>query len=93
MKAIDFMVGRTVDYRMPATINVGFGNTCGSHGGTSLLETYVDAVSNYGRVVTTVGADDKGGRGGRISGTPTEGSPVDVKLSISPYETGSSVQL
>lgn len=93
MKAIDFVVRRAVDYHMPVAINISFGNTYGSHDGTSLLETYIDAVSNYGRVVIAVGTGNEGGRGGHISGTLAEGNPVDVELSISPYETGFSVQL
>ncbi len=93
MKAIDYVVKRAVDFQMPVSINISFGNTYGSHDGTSLLETYIDAVSNYGRVSIAVGTGNEGGKGGHISGTLVEGASADIELSISPYETGLSVQL
>lgn len=93
MKAIDYVIKQAAEYRMPVAVNLSFGNTYGSHDGTSLLETYIDAASNYGRTVIVAGTGNEGSRGGHISGTLAKDQPRDIELSISPYETGFSVQL
>lgn len=93
MKAINYVVKKAVEYRMPVAINLSFGNTYGSHDGTSLLETYIDDASNFGRAVIAVGTGNEGSKGGHISGTLVEENPQNIELSISPYETGFGVQL
>lgn len=93
MKAVDYVVKEAAAYRMPVAINISLGNTYGSHEGTSLLETYIDAVSNFGRAVIAVGTGNEGSKGGHISGTLTAGRLQNVELSISPYETGFGVQI
>ena len=45
------MVQKAIEYRKPIAINISIGNTYGGHSGTSLLETYIDDISNYGRTV------------------------------------------
>lgn len=93
MKAIDYVMRQAAAYRMPVAINISLGNTYGSHDGTSLLETYIDEVSNFGRAAIVVGTGNEGSKGGHISGVLTAGQPKQVELSISPYETGFGVQL
>lgn len=93
MKALDYVVRKAIEYQMPVAVNISFGNTYGSHDGTSLLETYLDDISNFGRLVIAVGTGNEGGRGGHVSGTLRMGETKEVELSISPYETGLSVQL
>lgn len=93
MKALDFVLRRAVDDQMPVAVNISFGNTYGSHDGTSLLETYMDAVSNFGKAAIAVGTGNEGSKRGHISGMLQMGTERDVELSISPYETGLSVQL
>lgn len=93
MKALDYVVRQAITYQMPVAINISFGNTYGSHDGTSLLETYIDDISDVGRVSIAVGTGNEGGMGGHISGILRQGETREVELSISPYETGLSVQL
>jgi len=38
MQGVDYAVKKALEYRMPVAINLSFGNTYGSHNGTSLLE-------------------------------------------------------
>ncbi len=93
MTAIDYVVRRAAQLGKPVAINISIGNTYGSHDGTSLLETYIDNVSNYGKNIIVVGAGNEGRNGGHISGTLVPGQSVNVELSIAPYESGLSVQL
>ena len=93
MRALDYVVKRAVDFGLPVAVNVSIGNTYGSHDGTSLLETYIDGISNYGRNVIIIGSGNEAGFGGHISGALTMGNAVNVELSIAPYESGITVQL
>jgi subtilisin family serine protease len=93
LTAIDYVVRRAAEFGKPAAVNISIGNTYGSHDGTSLLETYIDGVSNYGRNVIVIGSGNEARAGGHISGVLSEGENVNVQLSISPYETGITVQL
>lgn len=60
MTALDYVVQKALEYRKPAAINISIGNTYGGHSGTSLLETYIDDISNYGRNVICVGSGNEG---------------------------------
>lgn len=93
MKALDYVARRAIVYRSPMAINISFGNTYGSHDGSSLLETYIDDMSNFGKLVIVVGTGNEGGKGGHTSGVLQMGETKDIELSISPYETGLNVQL
>ncbi|MFT4105938.1 MAG: S8 family peptidase [Lacrimispora sp.] len=93
MRAVNFVVREAVALQMPIVINLSFGNTYGSHDGTSLLETFLDDISNYGKTVIVVGTGNEGVSGGHISGVLTMASPQEVELSVGGYQTGFSVQL
>ncbi len=48
MRALDYVVGIAQEWRMPVAVNLSFGNTYGSHDGTSLLETYLNSMGRAG---------------------------------------------
>lgn len=97
MKAMNFAVTRAVEMGMPLAVNISFGNTYGSHDGTSLLETFLDDIGNYGRTVTVVGSGNEGAAAGHTSGRLRPGrtgaEEERIELSVAPFETGVSVQL
>lgn len=93
MRALDYVVRRAAQMGMPVAVNVSIGNTYGSHDGTSLLETYIDGISNYGRNIIVIGTGNEAGSGGHISGVLTMGNTENIELSIAPYENGITVQL
>lgn len=93
MRAANFAVKEAVDMQMPLAINLSFGNTYGSHDGTSLLETFLDELSNYGKTVIVVGTGNEGVSGGHISGVLTMASPQDIELSVGGYQQSFSIQL
>lgn len=93
MKAVNFVMEQAAEYIRPVAVNLSFGNTYGSHDGNSLLETYLNDISDYGRAVICVGTGNEGAGGGHNTGILTEREPVDVEMSVAPYETGFGVQL
>ena len=93
MRAVNFAVQQAVELQMPLAINLSFGNTYGSHDGTSLLETFLDDISNYGKTVIVVGTGNEGVGGGHISGVLTMSRPEEIELSVGGYQQSFSVQL
>lgn len=93
MRGLDAVVRTAMELGLPTAVNLSFGNTYGSHDGTSLLETYIDSISNFGRTVLAAGTGNEGASGGHTSGRLVMGREENVELSVAPYETGFSVQL
>lgn len=92
MRALDYAVRRAVSLQMPLVVNVSFGNTYGSHDGTSLLETYLDTAASIGRTVIVVGSGNEGNSRGHTSGKLSMHSE-EVELLVGAYQSGFGVQL
>lgn len=91
MRAVDFAVTEAVNRQMPLVVNISFGNTYGSHDGTSLLETFLNDIGNYGRVTMVVGSGNEGAAGGhRILDLFEEQT---AELSVAPNQVSFSVQI
>lgn len=69
MRALTYTVSKAIALQMPVAINLSFGNTYGAHNGTSLLERFLDNVSESGRNVICVGSGNEGASGGHVGGS------------------------
>ncbi|MBD5515260.1 MAG: S8 family peptidase [Lachnospiraceae bacterium] len=69
MRALTYTVDKAIELQMPVAINLSFGNTYGAHNGTSLLERFLDNVSEIGRSVICVGSGNEGASGGHVGGS------------------------
>ena len=96
MRAITYVVRKAASLGMPAAVNISIGNTYGAHDGTSLLERFMDNVSEIGRSVVCVGSGNEGAAGGHVAGnlsTGQIGSIKAVELRVAPYQSSINVQL
>lgn len=97
MRAVNFVVGKAAELGKPLVVNLSFGNTYGSHDGTSLLETFLDDIGNYGRTTIVAGSGNEGAAAGHVSGylsqSRSESGRAQIDLSVAPFESGLSVQL
>lgn len=91
MEAVDYMIKAAQRYRMPLSINLSFGNSYGSHDGTSLLSTYLDSMADGRRVVISVGTGNEGSGAGHTGGNISENP--DTELQVSRFQKAFSVQL
>ncbi len=64
MRALDYVVEKALQLKMPMAVNMSFGNNYGSHSGTALLESYINDMSNYWKTVISVGTGNEGRREG-----------------------------
>lgn len=69
MRAMTYVVNKAVELQMPLVVNLSFGNTYGAHDGSSLLERFLDNVSEIGRTVICVGSGNEGASGGHLAGS------------------------
>lgn len=93
MSAMTYVVKKAVSLNMPIAINISFGNTYGSHDGTSILERFMDNVSEIGRSVICVGSGNEGTASGHAGGFLQEGLNIREQFSIGEYERTLSIQL
>ncbi|MBR2046292.1 MAG: S8 family serine peptidase [Agathobacter sp.] len=93
MMAIDFTVRQSLLANTPLAINLSFGNTYGSHSGSSLLETYLDAASELGRISIAVGSGNEGVSSGHTGGLLADGETEIIQFSISDFSTSLNIQI
>ncbi len=91
MRAVTYAVKKGIELGRPVVINLSFGNTYGSHDGTSLLERFLDNASEIGRTVICVGAGNEGDSNGHFAGDINEQRVVE--LTVGEYEASLSIQL
>lgn len=91
MRAMTYVVSKSLELARPVAINLSFGNTYGSHDGTSLIERFIDNVSEIGRNVICVGSGNEGAAGGHSAGVLTQADRVE--LAVATYERTLNVQL
>ena len=94
MRGLTYVTRKAAQIRTPVAINLSFGNTYGSHDGNSLLERFLDNISEIGRNVICVGSGNEGASAGHLAGNVRQGgSTAVVELAVTEYETSLNVQL
>ena len=91
MRAVTYAVKKGIERNQPVVVNLSFGNTYGSHDGTSLLERFLDNAAEIGRTVICVGAGNEGVSNGHFVGRAEENRVVEI--SVGEYESALSIQL
>lgn len=90
MRAVTYAIRKSLELNQPLVINLSFGNTYGSHDGSSLVERFLDNASEIGRTSICVGAGNEGNSGGHYSGNAKEVSLIE--LAVAERESTVNVQ-
>lgn len=93
MTAIDFIVRNAMDRRKPFVMNISIGNNYGSHDGTSLLETFINAAALMGKSSIVIGAGNEGNAAIHTNGVMESFSTKEIEFSVSAYETTLNIQV
>lgn len=93
LQAVDYAVKQAAAMGMPVAVNLSFGNSYGSHSGTSLVETYLNAAANTGQTTICVGAGNEGASGTHASGILEDGGMQEVELGVGVYEPSLNLQI
>lgn len=93
MQAIDYVVKKAQRAGRPVAINISFGNTYGSHTGTSLLERFIADIANLWKSVICIGMGNEGASAGHTSGILKENTEERIPLAVQTQETAINVQI
>lgn len=91
MRAVTYVVRKSIELNRPLVINLSLGNTYGAHDGSSLLERFLDNTSEIGQSVICVGAGNEGSSGGHFSGNAKEVELIE--FAIAQREVTTNLQL
>lgn len=91
LRGVTYALRKARQLNMPLVINLSFGNSYGSHDGSSLLERFLDNASEIGRTVICVGSGNEGAARGHFAGNITRDSRVE--LAVGNYERSLNIQL
>ena len=91
MRGVTYALRKARQLNMPLVINLSFGNSYGSHDGSSLLERFLDNASEIGRTVICVGSGNEGAARGHFAGNITRDGRVE--LAVGNYERNLNIQL
>lgn len=91
LRGVTYALQKAGQLNMPLVINLSFGNSYGSHDGSSLLERFLDNASEIGRTVICVGSGNEGAARGHLAGNITRDTRVE--LAVGNYESSLNIQL
>lgn len=93
MRGLDYAVKKALELQMPMAVNISFGNNYGGHSGTSLLETYINDISNFWKTSISIGTGNEGAARGHTSGYLQQGIEREIEFAVSDYETVMNLQI
>lgn len=93
MEAVNYCIMEAQKAGKPVVINLSFGNNQGSHDGTDLLSTYLNAASDVWKNVIVCGSGNEAGNGIHASGMLSGRKAESVELAVGEYESGFNLQL
>ena len=93
MEAVNYCIMEAQKAGKPVVINLSFGNNQGSHDGTDLLSTYLNAASDVWKNVIVCGSGNEAGNGIHASGVLSGRKAESVELAVGEYEPGFNLQL
>ncbi len=93
MRALTFVTRFAAERNVPVAINLSFGNSYGAHNGGSILERFIDNISEVGRSVICIGTGNEGAGGGHFSGQVTPNQSLEVEFAVASYEPTLNLQI
>ncbi len=91
MRGVTYALRLAQENNTPLVINLSFGNSYGSHDGSSLLERFLNNASEIGRTFLCVGSGNEAASPGHTSGRAL--SETTINLAVAQYQSNLSIQL
>ena len=93
MKAVDFCVRTAEEMGKPLAVNLSFGNNYGSHSGTSLIETFLNDMSDHHQCSIITGTGNEGAGEAHYQNRIAAGEMQEVEVTVSSYESKLNLQI
>ncbi len=83
MRAIKYILDKSIELNMPVVINLSFGTNNGSHSGTSLFETFIDDMANIWKCSICVASGNEGSSGHHYSNKIGKNETQEIEFIVS----------
>ena len=93
MTGVDYVIRKALELRKPIAVNISFGNTYGPHDGTSLVERFLNDISDTWKNVICIGSGNEGAAAGHASGLVSDEEEAVRELAVQERETVLNVQI
>lgn len=93
MQALNYVIEQALFLQKPVAVNISIGMTYGSHDGRSLLERFIDDISNFWKSVICIGTGNEAAAAGHTSGLLREGEEERIQLAVQEGQTTLNVQI
>lgn len=93
MMGVDYVIRKALELRRPIAVNISFGNTYGSHDGTSLAERFLNDISDTWKNVICIGSGNEGTTAGHAAGRVNDEEEVVQELAVQEREPALNVQI
>lgn len=93
MQGVDFCVRYSLQNNQPLALNLSYGNSYGSHTGSSLIETYLDEAASIGRTTICVGSGNEGNQRRHASGVLGNDQDQVIEFTVAPGEYNLGIQI
>ena len=93
MTGVDYVIRKALELRKPIAVNISFGNTYGPHDGTSLVERFLNDISDTWKNVICIGSGNEGAAAGHASGRVSDEEEAVQELAVQERETVLNVQI
>ena len=93
MMGLDYVMRKALEYRRPVAINLSFGNTYGSHDGTSLLERFIDDISGVWKNSICIGTGNEAASAGHTSGQLRDEEEAVIELAVQDRQPSLNIQI
>lgn len=93
MTGVDYVIRKALELRKPVAVNISFGNTYGSHDGTSLVERFLNDISDTWKNVICVGSGNEGTTAGHAAGRLTDEEERSIEFAVQDLEPALNLQI
>lgn len=93
MMGVDYVVRKALELKRPVAVNISFGNTYGSHDGTSLVERFLNDISDTWKNVICIGSGNEGAAAGHAAGKVSDEEESVQELAVQEREPSLNVQI
>lgn len=93
MLGVDYVIRKALELRRPVAVNISFGNTYGSHDGTSLVERFLNDISDTWKNVICIGSGNEGTTAGHASGRVSDEEETVQEFAVQEREPALNVQI
>lgn len=93
LQGIVYVLEEGTRLNKPVVLLIGLGSNIGSHGGTTIMESFLETLTLYSRVVIVTAAGNEGNAAHHYQGKIETGGRKDIEVNVAEKEEGIVIQI